>query len=127
MGKRYSRRTITVYVKPTTYRRKGKLVHRKGYRYKRVDLGKPGKGSKLIKIKAKGALRKHGYGVHKSPSARHRALKKAIEEYGALSVFRKLMAQYVFRKNYDPETAKEFRADAEWVKEHYTRNGEFIS
>jgi len=116
-------RTILVRVKPTTYRRKGKTVHRKGYVYRRRDVGKPGKGPKLIVIKEKGALRKHGYSVKKSDVARHKALTSAIKEYGALSVYRKLMAQYVFRKNYDPRTAKVFLEDAEWVRDQYKMDG----
>jgi len=119
-------RTILVKVKPTVYRRKGKLVRRKGYTYRRIDVGKPGKGPKLIEIKEKGALRKHGYSVKKSEEARHRALSSAIKEYGALSVYRKLMAQYVFRKRYDPRTAARFRADAEWVRDKFKVDG-FVS
>ena len=119
-------RTILVKVKPTAYRRKGKLVKRKGYAYRRVDLGKPGKGPRLIEIKEKGALRRHGYSVKKSEEARHRALAKAIKEYGALSVYRKLNAQYVFRKRYDPRTAAIFKSDAEWVRGNFKVDG-FVS
>ena len=119
-------RTILVHVKPTTYRRKGKIVKRKGYKYRRQDLGKPGKGPKLIFIKEKGALRKHGYSVKKSEAARHRALASAIKEHGALSVYRKLNAQYVFRKNYDPKNAARFKADAEWVRDNFKVDG-FVS
>lgn len=119
-------RTILVHVKPTVYRRGGKVIRRKGYTYRRKDVGKPGKGPKLIVIKEKGALRKHGYSVKKSEMARRRALASAVDEYGALSVFRKLMAQYVFRKRYDPKTAEVFRQDAEWVRDRYKVNG-FVS
>jgi hypothetical protein len=116
-------RAILVHVKPTTFRRKGKTIKRKGYTYRRKDIGKPGKGPKLIVIKGKGALRKHGYSVKKSEVARRRALASAIKEYGALSVYRKLNAQYVFRRNYDPKNAAKFKADAEWVKERFKMNG----
>jgi hypothetical protein len=116
-------RTILVHVKPTTYRRKGKTIKRKGYTYRRKDVGKPGKGPKLIVIKNPGALRGYGYSTKKSEDARRRALAKAIEKYGALSVYRKLMAQYVFRKNYDPKNAGKFKDDAEWVKDRYKMNG----
>jgi len=117
---------ITVRVRPTTYRRNGKIIHRRGYTYKRKDIGKPGKGPKLIKIKERGALTKYGYAIKKSPQARRRALRKAIKEYGALSVYRKLMAQYVFRKNYAPDQAARFRSDAEWVRDNYKVDG-FVS
>jgi hypothetical protein len=116
-------RTILVHVKPTTYRRKGKTVKRKGHTYRRKDLGKPGKGPRLIVIKEKGALTKHGYSVKKSEAARHRALASAIREFGALDVYRKLNAQYVFRKNYDPGNAARFKADAEWVKDNFKVDG----
>jgi hypothetical protein len=133
MAKSYGRtrqvsydRTILVHVKPTTFRRKGKTVKRKGYIYRRKDLGKPGKGPKLITIKEKGALTKHGYSTKKSIDARRRALAKAIREYGALSVFKKLNAQYVFRKRYDPRTASVFAADRDWVRDQYKVDG-FVS
>ncbi len=116
-------RTILVRVKPTTYKRKNKTIRRKGYTYRRRDVGKPGKGPKLIVIKKPGALRKHGYSIKKSRLARRKALTRAIEEYGALSVFRKLVAQYVFRKNYNPKAAKIFKADADWVRESYKVDG----
>lgn len=68
-------------------------------------------------------MHKHGYSVKKSEAARHRALALAIKEFGALSVYRKLNAQYVFRKNYDPKNAARFKADAEWVKDNFKVNG----
>lgn len=130
MAKSYTRtaqtsydRAILVHAKPTTYKRKGKLIKRKGYTYRKRDIGKPGKGPKLIIIKKPGALRKHGYSVKKSETARRRALTSAIKEFGSLSVYRKLLAQSVYRKNYDPETAKIFRADADWVRSHYEMDG----
>ena len=116
-------RTILVHVKPTRFKRKGKTVQRKGYTYRRADLGKPGKGPKLIVIKEKGALTKHGYSVKKSEAVRRRALASAIKEFGALSVYRKLNAQYVLRKNYDPKTAAKFKADAEWVRDNFKVDG----
>lgn len=119
-------RTILVHVKPTTYRRKGKTVKRRGYTYRRRDIGKPGKGPKLIVIKEKGALRKHGYSIKKSEAARHRALASAVAEYGALSVFKKLNAQYVFRKRTDPAAARIFEADRDWVRDQYKVDG-FVS
>jgi hypothetical protein len=39
-------RRIRVRVRATTYRRGGKLIHRKGYTYLRRDVGKPGKTPK---------------------------------------------------------------------------------
>jgi len=116
-------RTITVHVKPTRFKRGGKLIARRGYTYKKLDLGKPGKGPKLIVIKEKGALTGVGYSTKKSEAARRRALVKAVDRYGALSVFKKLNAQYVFRKNYDPKTARIFEADRDWVRSQFKVDG----
>ena len=125
-GKQYSRRrTITVRVKATTYRRNGKIIHRRAYSYERKDVGRPGKGPKIIPIK-KGKLSKFGYSTKKSERARHRALKKAIEEYGALSVYRMLNAQIVLRKRTQPKVREIFEEDAEWVKSKYKVDG-FVS
>jgi hypothetical protein len=73
------------YVPPTTY--------------ERVDIGKPGKGRKVIEIREPGELRKHGYSTRKSAVARRRALAKAVREDGATTVWRRLHAQYVLRKS----------------------------
>ena len=125
-GKQYARKsTIKVRVKPTTYERKGKIIHRKGYTYKKRDLGKPGKGPKVIPIK-KGKLSKFGYSTKKSDRARHRALKKAIEEYGTLATYRMLKTQVILRKRIQPKVREIFEEDAEWVKSKYKVDG-FVS
>lgn len=111
-------RYITVHVKPTTYRRKGKLIHRRGYTYKRRDVGKRGKGPKVIPIE-RGKLTKYGYSTSKSASARRRALRKAIRTYGALSVFRMLNAQVVLRKRTQRKARSKFKADRDWVRENF--------
>ena len=118
-------RKIRVRVKPTTYKRDGKTIHRKGYTYLREDVGRPGKGPKLIPIE-KGKLSKFGYSIKKSARARHRALKKAVEEYGALSVFRKLNAMVILRKRTQPKARRIFEEDRDWIKRQYSVDG-FIS
>jgi len=118
-------RTITVRVRPTTYIRNGKVIHRRGYVYKRKDVGKPGKGPKLIPIE-KGKLKKFGYSTKKSARARHAALNKAVKEYGALSVYRMLNAQVIFRKRTQPEAREVFKADRDWIAKKYKVNG-FVS
>lgn len=108
------------------------LVHRRGYvarrgkteyrvrptTYRKKDIGAPGKGPKVIKIKRKGALIAVGYSVHAPEDVRRRALRKAVEKYGPTSVYRMLLAQAVFRKRTDGLEPK-FRADAEWIKKEY--------
>ena len=126
MGKRYgrsespqySRRNIKVRVKATPFR--------KGYVAEREDLGRPGIGPKLIPIIEKGSLSKHGYSTKKSEVTRRRALKKAIKEYGALSVYRKLKAMETLRKRIQPKAREVFASDAEWVKSQHKIDG-FVS
>ena len=129
-------RQILVRVKPTTFRlpaktykirrkgkvitvhRKAKVVKRKGYTYKRKDVGKPGKGPKLIKIK-KGKLVKYGYSTKKPASARRRALAKAVKAYGAATVWRMLHAQVILRKRTQKKVRRKFEVDRDWVAKKY--------
>jgi len=124
-GKQYARkrkRTIKVRVKATTYKRDGKIIHRKAYTYEREDLGKPGKGPKVIPIE-KGKLSQFGYSTKKSERARHAALNKAVEKYGALSVARMLQAQIILRKRTQPHVRSIFEEDLEWLKSNYKQDG----
>jgi hypothetical protein len=114
-GSEYGRRSIRVRVKATPRRR--------GYVAIRRDIGRLGIGPKLIPIMEKGSLTKHGYSTKKSEEARHRALNKAVAEYGALSVFRKLKAQETLRKRTQPKTRDIFAADADWVREQFKVDG----
>jgi len=134
MGKSYSRkagiqysrkRTIRVKVKAATYKRNGKTVHRKGYTYERKDLGKSGKGPKVIPVK-RGKLSRFGYSTKKSERARHAALNKAVDEYGALSVYRALNAQVILRKRTQKKTREIFEADKDWIAQKYRVDG-FVS
>ena len=100
-------RTVTVKVKATS--------KHKGYTQEREDLGLPGKGPKLIPIMEKGSLTKFGYSTKKSDQARHAALDKAINAYGKLTVFHKLLAQVNLRKRTQPKAREVFEEDAKWV------------
>jgi len=120
-GRQYER-TITVRVKPTTYIRQGKVIHRRGYVYKRKDVGKPGKGPKLIPIK-KGKLKKFGYSTKLPASERRAALRRAVEAYGALSVARMLQAQIILRKRTQRKVRKIFEEDLEWLRKTYKHDG----
>jgi hypothetical protein len=88
-----------------------------------ISIGRPSIGPKLIPIMKKGSLTKHGYSTKKSEEARHRALNKAVAEYGALSVFRKLKAQETLRKRTQPKTRDIFAADADWVRDQFKVDG----
>ncbi len=133
-------RTIVVHRRgywrgPYTYRRKdGKIIHvRRHYvpptTYRKRDVGAPGKGPKKIPIKERGALTRFGYSIHKSTRARRAALRKAIEEYGALKVWRRLHAQVQLREQAGvpgpkprpgvEEAWRIFKEDRDWVAENF--------
>jgi hypothetical protein len=122
----YQRGKITVKVPKTRIRRDNKIVEKKGFTYEREDVGLPGKGPKVIPIVRKGALRKHGYSIKLSTSRRREVLRKAIQDYGALSVFRKLNAMVIVRKRTQPEAREIFEDDRDWLRENYKLDG-FVS
>lgn len=114
---------------PYTYRRRGKLIKVKRHyvpptTFTIRDRGAPGRGRRVIEIEEPGELRKHGYGVWKSAQARRRALARAVREDGAETVWRRLHAQVVYRKNARKGSREyramlRFRGDREWVRERY--------
>lgn len=86
-------------------------------------------GKKISRVRIpveKGKLSKFGYSTRKSDVARHRALNKAVDEYGALSVYRKLSAQVILRKSRQPKAREVFEEDADWIAENYKVDG-FVS
>jgi hypothetical protein len=89
------------------------------------DRGLPGKGYKgkgpgIGKLR-EGELSQFGYsGVSKlSESQRHTALKKAIAQYGALDVWRKLNAVAVYTKHTSPVVSRVFKSDMAWIRSSY--------
>jgi hypothetical protein len=54
-----------------------------------------------------------------SVGRRHLALGRAVSAYGALSVFRKLNAVYVYTRRTSPSSSRIFKADRNWIKTHY--------
>lgn len=87
-----------------------------------TNRGLPGKGprtGKGIGPLKEGELKRYGYNVHLSTEKRHAALKKAIEVYGALSVFRKLNAVANLTVRTAPEAHKVFVTDRKWVQNNY--------
>lgn len=67
----------------------------------------------------KGELSKYGYSFSDPSERRHEALKKAIEAYGALGVFRKLDAVFKLAENKNPRVAVIFKRDRDWVYSRY--------
>ncbi len=84
------------------------------------DRGLPGKGPKLIGDLKEGELLKHGYAYRLPKEYRRVALKRAIKDYGALSVYHKLNAVAKLSKRTAPVASNVFSKDREWVRSHYT-------
>ena len=130
-----SRPKLMVRVKPTTYvlpektyymyrngrripvHRKRQVVHRKGFTQRRKDVGAPGRGKKLIKVK-KGLLKKYGYSTSLSDRSRRIALERAVRVYGPGRVWHMLNAQVNLRLHQGGKAARTraiFEADRDWV------------
>jgi Family of unknown function (DUF5771) len=103
--------------------RSGKLVRVQTACIK--DRGLPGKGYKGdgpgIGPLREGDLSQFGYSgvADLSAAQRHAALKKAVAQYGSLSVFRKLNAVAVYTKYTSPTVSRIFKADMAWVKREF--------
>ncbi len=88
------------------------------------DVGAPGKGlqgslrNPGIGTLRKGDLAKHGYSrvASMKKEARHKALEKAIGEYGSLTVWRKLNAVYVYTRRTSPSNSRIFKEDMDWIR-----------
>ena len=115
----------------TGVRERGFTVRRKGQTYRAYprsgsmivksacvkDKGLPGKGPDLFGKLKKGQLKKHGYVYRESREARHAALRRAVKEYGALDLFRKLDAVAKLTRRTVPEASRVFKSDREWVRQ----------
>jgi len=118
------------YSRSTTYRTKTQYASPQkqslGLRHSRRhtkkvkrDIGAPGKGlAKSIGPLRKGELTKFGYEnvVKLSAQDRHAALKKAVAEYGSLSVWRKLNAVAVYTRRISPASSRVFQSDMDWIR-----------
>jgi len=84
------------------------------------NTGKPGRGlPKSIGPLRKGELSKYGYSFRINMSDRHTALRRAVDEYGALGVFRKLDAVAKLTKHTVPEASSVYKMDREWIQSKY--------
>lgn len=84
--------------------------------------GLPGKGpveGEGIGKLRKGDLIKYGYQYRLSDLAREKALKKAINVYGPLSVFHKLDAVSKLSTRTAPDASRIFSRDRNWVKDTF--------
>jgi len=75
------------------------------------------KGEGIGKLR-KGELTQFGYEhvTKLGVAERHEALKKAVAEYGSLSVWRKLNAVHVYSRRTSPESSRIFKADMDWIR-----------
>lgn len=84
--------------------------------------GLPGKGPRegegIGKLR-KGELIKYGYQYRLSDALRHASLKRAIDRYGALSVYRKLDAVAKLSLRTAPDASEIFSKDRDWIRSHY--------
>lgn len=89
------------------------------------NVGAPGKGlpggGPGIGALRKGDLAQFGYDkvTEMSVGRRHLALAAAVSAYGALSVWRKLNAVYIYTRRTAPASSRVFKADRDWIKSHY--------
>jgi hypothetical protein len=102
-GKRFPHKTNLTHVGPACVK----------------DLGLPGKGKQSIGPLRKGELSKHGYSMRETEEIRHRALRKSIEEYGALGVYRKLDAVAKLTERTIPDASKIYSNDRNWIKQSF--------
>jgi hypothetical protein len=58
----------------------------------------------------------YGYSFRASESQRHAALRRAVDRYSPLGVYRKLDAVAKLTVRTAPSAAKTFAADREWVR-----------
>jgi hypothetical protein len=65
----------------------------------------------------KGDLIKYGYQYRLSDRLREKALDKAVEKYGALTVYRKLDAVAKLSVRTAPDASKTFARDRDWIRQ----------
>jgi hypothetical protein len=91
------------------------------YRHTVLNFHKKGGAKKVIGPLRQGTLRNHGYSTKLSAAKRQTALRKAVKEYSALVVFRKLNAVAVLQKNKNPSVSKIFKSDSMWVRTTFAK------
>ena len=84
------------------------------------DQGLPGSQNNSIGPLRKGDLSKYGYNAKYSKEQRRSSLRKAVEEYGALGVFRKLDAVAKLSVRRAPFAANVFKKDRDWIRSTFS-------
>lgn len=120
----------------TSIRRRGYTVHRKNGRTYRIfpkkandvevratcvkDVGAPGKyeGPSIGPLR-RGELLKYGYQYRQPTELRREALKRAVQEYTPLGVYRKLDAVAKLSEKVKPAASDVFAADRDWIRGEY--------
>jgi hypothetical protein len=97
----------SVYVKPACVKDKGN-----------PHVKPPSPGDRIGPLR-RGELKKHGYVYAKHREERHSALRRAVKEFGPLGVFRKLDIVSKLSKHSAPEASRVFKADRDWLRDHY--------
>ena len=122
MSKSYSRKKC-----------KSRSISRRSYKYIKKSTGKEVKvrascvksrslrsrginPRKVLPTLKGGSLTQYGYKVHESSSARHEALKKALEAYGYSRLIKKLNAVRLLNENAQPKNAKIYDSDMKYVR-----------
>jgi len=113
-------KVYTAHRKKKTWKVSGKVQ-------KRRDIGRLGRGKRVIKIKRRGLLKKHGYGVHKSVRERRSALKKVDKLVGSPALFKMLNAQVIFRKHMPDGVKRTFESDRDWIKRNLLSKKEALA
>jgi len=106
-----------IFIPPTTYTRKGKKIHRKGYFKK--DVGAFGRGPKVIPPLEEGELTKHGFSINASASARRRALTKSVKEDSYRTTLSRIIALQVLFKRTNPTYSKRMESDRKWLVKRF--------
>ena len=76
-------------------------------------------GSKGIGALKPGKLKEHGYSSTKSTEERHAALKRAVNAYGALTVYRMLQAIATYSKRTTPAKSHIYMSDRNYIGSKY--------
>lgn len=77
--------------------------------------------SRLIEIRRPGLLGDYGYSAKLPLQERRKALRTALEENDAISIFRRLMAISTLQKRTSPEMSEIFKEDAKYVKRNFMK------
>jgi hypothetical protein len=86
------------------------------------DKGKAGKGAQIFGPLRKGELSKYGYSYKLPEPERRMALQKAIQDFGALSTYRKLNAVSKLTTITNPKASSSFAADRNWIRKTYSNS-----